>query len=146
MVEEEEMVTLGRVALVKARILGSDVEGAPASHAPGEDGFVGTGAIEPPYDPRTLAELFEHASALRSNVDAYATNIDGFGHRFEPVIDFTSEDAARKVRDALLIERAYRGEETDPTDDEVRATVDVIGEILADGSWQKHTQGREFVT
>ncbi len=32
------------------------------------------------------------------------------------------------------------------TDDEVRATVDVIGEILADGSWQKHTQGREFVT
>lgn len=32
------------------------------------------------------------------------------------------------------------------TDDEVRATVNVIGEILADGSWQKHAQSREFVT
>lgn len=32
------------------------------------------------------------------------------------------------------------------TDDEVRATIDVIGEILADGSWQRHAQGREFVT
>ncbi|KAB2907424.1 MAG: phage portal protein [Kofleriaceae bacterium] len=123
LVAEEEMVTMGRLTLVKARILGSDVEHAPASHAPGEDGFVGTGAIEPPYDPRTLAELFEHASALRPNVDAYATNIDGFGHRLEPVIDFASEDAARKVKDALLIERAYRGDETDPSDDEVSASL-----------------------
>ncbi len=126
-VVEENVVTMGRVALLKARVLGADVEQAPASHVPGEDSFLGTGAIEPPYDPRVLAELFEHASALRPNVDAYATNIDGFGHRFEPVIDFDSEDAARKVGEALRIERAYRGDdESDPSEEEITTAVNKL--------------------
>jgi kynureninase len=32
------------------------------------------------------------------------------------------------------------------SDDEVRATMTAIGEILEDGSWEGHTQGRDFVT
>lgn len=32
------------------------------------------------------------------------------------------------------------------SDEEVRACMDAIRETLADGSWQKHAQGREFVT
>jgi hypothetical protein len=40
------------------------------------------------YDPEALCLLMEHANSLRQNVDAYATNIDGFGHRLEPAIDF----------------------------------------------------------
>lgn len=32
------------------------------------------------------------------------------------------------------------------TDDEVKQAVDTIGEILEDGSWKQHTQGRDFVT
>lgn len=30
---------------------------------------------------------------LRQNFDAYAVNIDGFGHRLEPAIDFEAENA-----------------------------------------------------
>jgi capsid portal protein len=37
---------------------------------------------------------------LRPNVDAYTTNIDGFGHRFEPVIDLDAEDADKLVAQA----------------------------------------------
>lgn len=32
------------------------------------------------------------------------------------------------------------------TDDEVRACMEAIGDILASDAWQKHTQGRDFVT
>ena len=32
------------------------------------------------------------------------------------------------------------------TDDEVREAVDAIGDILADGSWQRHKESRDFVT
>jgi len=32
------------------------------------------------------------------------------------------------------------------SDAEVRQVIDAIGEIIADGSWQKHAQGRAFVT
>jgi kynureninase len=32
------------------------------------------------------------------------------------------------------------------TDKEVQQAVDTIGEILEDGSWKQHTQGRDFVT
>ena len=47
----------------------------------------------PPYDPEAMCLLVEHSNSLRQNVDAYATNIDGFGFRFDPVIDFEAEDA-----------------------------------------------------
>jgi len=32
------------------------------------------------------------------------------------------------------------------TDDEVRQSVDMIADILSDGSWKQHTQSRDFVT
>ena len=122
--EHETITTSAPIALLKATIVGAAQEQTQASHPAGEDGFHGTGALEPPYDPRVLADLFEHASALRPNVDAYATNIDGFGHRFEPIVDFDSEDAPRKVADALRIERAYRGEsDAELADDEVEREV-----------------------
>lgn len=113
-----------RTRQVKAIIVGDGLEAGQASHPAGEDPWSSTGALEPPYDPRQLAELFEHTSALRPNVDAYATNIDGFGYRFEPVLDFDGEDAATKVGDALRTERAYRGDESgEPAEDEVRTLV-----------------------
>lgn len=65
------------------------------------------GAIEPPFDPEVLTGLFEVSNSLRPNVDAYAVNIDGFGYRFEPVIDLEQEDAAQRVTDAILIERMH---------------------------------------
>jgi|GEM_PF-4064861 len=49
--------------------------------------------------------LGAQVNSLRQNVDAYATNIDGNGYRFDAVIDFDAEDARSTVADAMTIER-----------------------------------------
>lgn len=67
--------------------------------------FTEAGALIPPYDPATLCTLFEHSNSLRQNVDAYATNIDAFGHKLEPTINTEASDAVEKVGDALYLER-----------------------------------------
>lgn len=99
---------------VKARYLGGGkaardggTEQGPVSVGAGEafGGFGGTGAIEPPYDPERMCTRFEQSAALRPNIDAYAVNIDGFGHRLEPAIDFNAEDADQAVADAIFAER-----------------------------------------
>ena len=117
-------------AILKAVVVGTDVPD-PASREAGESSslFQSAGALEPPYDPEALCLLVEHSNALRQNLDAYAVNIDGFGHRFEPAIDFEAEDADARVADAIFLERAAareRGELAEgaglePTDEEVTA-------------------------
>ncbi len=95
-------------SIVKATIIGPDVQD-PASKPGGDaasQAFADAGALEPPYDPLTLVILFEHSNSLRPNVDAYGTNIDGFGHRLEPAIDFDAEDADARVADCIYLERA----------------------------------------
>jgi PBSX family phage portal protein len=102
----------------------------PASLAAGEDlssAFTSAGALAPPYDPESLCLILEHSNSLRQNVDAYATNIDGFGHRFDPAIDFDAEDADRRIADCIMLERQAareRGElaadqSLEPSEDEV---------------------------
>lgn len=116
-------------AILKAVVVGARA-GDPASRPGGEDlteAFAASDALCPPYDPEALCLLMEHSNSLRQNVDAYATNIDGFGHRFEPAIDFDADDADRRVADCIYLERVSardRGEidagaALDPTADEV---------------------------
>ena len=83
--------------------------------------FNRAGAIEPPYPPAVLAMLLEHSNSLRQNIDAYCTNIDGFGHRFEPVVDFDAADADQRVAMILWEDRmAVDGPAAPkPTDQEV---------------------------
>lgn len=91
------------------------------------------GAIAPPYSPAILVKLYEHSNALRPNIDAYAVNIDGFGHRFEPVIDLEKNEAFEEVRTAMHFERLAEAEDgiedgdagstLIPTDDEVEARI-----------------------
>lgn len=88
-----------------------------------EQVFVGQGAIEAPYPPESLCQIFEHSNSLRQNVDAYATNIDGFGFRLDPLIDFDSEDADAQIAEALFIEN---GGARDPSEGEVKAKKDEI--------------------
>ncbi len=117
--------------VLKALVVGARTQD-PASVGGGEDlsaVFAASGALEPPYDPEALCLILEHSNSLRQNVDAYATNIDGFGYRLEPAIDFDAEDADRRVADALYLERTAlreRGELAadavlDPTADEISA-------------------------
>jgi len=102
-----------RVALIKAHIIGQD-RVADSNAMPWTDVdqreqvFAGMGVVTPPYDPETLATLFENSSSLRQNVDAYVTNIDAFGHRFEPVIDLDASDVDHRIANALLVERQRR--------------------------------------
>jgi PBSX family phage portal protein len=116
--------------LLKAVVLGQRAA-QQASTGGGESitGLFGAaGALEPPYDPEALCLLFEHSNALRQNVDAYATNIDGFGFRLDPAIDFDAEDADRRVAECLYLERLAaqeRGElpadaELEPSDEQVK--------------------------
>ena len=116
--------------ILKAVVVGSQVQD-PTSRPGGEDdtaaAFANAGALVPPYDPEALCLLVEHSNSLRQNVDAYATNIDGFGYRFEPAIDLDAEDAGQKVTDALVLERAATDKPTstteglEPTAEEVTA-------------------------
>lgn len=113
------------VPLVKAHLVGRD-RVADSNVAPsGDDAqsvFMGTGAIAPPYDPDTLCALLENSNSLRQNIDAYVTNIDAFGHRFEPVIDLDAGDADQRIANAIYIERLKLKEDPRRRDEpEVRA-------------------------
>ncbi|MCC6639809.1 MAG: phage portal protein, partial [Deltaproteobacteria bacterium] len=117
--------------LLKAVILGARPPD-PAS-TPGGEGigalFGASGALDPPYDPEALCLLFEHSNSLRQNVDAYATNIDGFGHRLDPAIDFDADDADRRVGECIYLERLAARDRGDgggdaavePTPEEIQA-------------------------
>lgn len=94
--------------ILKALVVGATVDD-PASRSGGDENanaFTTAGALFPPYDPEILCTIFEHSNSLRQNVDAYATNIDGFGYRFEPAIDLEAEDAQQKVTDTMMLELA----------------------------------------
>ena len=117
--------------VLKAVVVGARTQD-PASLGGGDDVssvFASSGALEPPYDPEALCLILEHSNSLRQNVDAYATNIDGFGYRLEPAIDLDAEDADSKVADAIYLERTDLVERGDmpadavlePTDEEVAA-------------------------
>ena len=93
--------------ILKAVVVGARTQD-PESRPGGEDlaaAFVQAGALDPPYDPEALCLILEHSNSLRQNVDAYATNIDGFGNRLEPAIDLEAEDADQHVADCIALER-----------------------------------------
>jgi len=110
------------IALIKAHVLGGD-RVADSNAIPWTDidqreqVFAGMGVVTPPYDPETLAILFENSSSLRQNVDAYVTNIDAFGHRFEPIIDLDASDADHRIANALFIERQCKAADGGAADD-----------------------------
>jgi PBSX family phage portal protein len=49
--------------------------------------------------------LYEQSDALRENVDAYATNIDSWGHRFVPAMDLDADDIEGRIFEALFAHR-----------------------------------------
>ncbi len=100
------------VALIKAHVIGvgDQVPGGNVQQPTGENisGIVHSmNELEWPYDPRLLCNLFELSSALRPNIDAYVTNIDAFGHTFEPKIDLSADDANQVISNAMFLDRAH---------------------------------------
>lgn len=95
-------------AMVKVGTIGAE-PGATRVLPEGEQSraFTTAGAIPPPYDPQTLARVFEHSHALRPNVEAYATNIEGFPWRLEQTIDLDAKDADEQIKSSLQIEKVF---------------------------------------
>ncbi len=120
--EREAFIPAARVRVIEARDMvevakgpsdGLAVASNPvASNQVSRDdyatAFTNLGALDPIYDPEMLAILFEHSNSLRQNVDAYATNIDGFGHRFDPIIDIDAPDIDARIALAIEFGRARK--------------------------------------
>ncbi len=99
--------------------------------------FTNLGAIDPVYDPEMLALIFEHSNSLRQNVDAYAVNIDGFGHRFDPVFDLSAKDIDQRIGDAMYSDRQRALDEADspqeaayPTTEEIKGKKKEIERLM----------------
>ena len=108
MSDENKMPKTKRSPVVKALSTGRDgTERSNILGTPDEEKtlFSKQGAVEPPLDPVSLAHMYELSTALRSNIDSYVTNIDSFGHRFEPVLDLNSEAGKEKVKLAMMQEK-----------------------------------------
>lgn len=116
-------------AIAKATVVSAP---HPPLVAPGHARFAAINVLTPPHDPGTLCRIFEHSNSLRQTVDAYATNIDGFGHRLECTINFDAENANAEVAKALRLEAlANTGNPAKPTRREIarrRASLEALAE------------------
>lgn len=121
---------IGRDVILKLRTVGGDRQSSNVMQNidEAERMWGSIGAVEPPYNPQTLVGLLEHSNSLRQNVDAYVTNIDAFGHRFEPVLDLDAADADDKIANELMTERDAADPTTvaDPSRQTARPTEDEI--------------------
>lgn len=107
-----------RIPVLKAHFIGRD--GSEKTNVLETDAqtrkiFEQESAVEPPLDPVVLAHLFEMSGSLRTNIDAYCTNIDGFGHIFTPALDLDDDTTVDKVRQAMIEERLLGIEPTPST-------------------------------
>lgn len=72
------------------------------------DGFSNADILAPPYAPETLLRIFENSSVLGPNVAAMVTNVESFGHDFEPILDPEADSALEDMRFVLMLEAANR--------------------------------------
>lgn len=95
------------VATAKAYVIQVDAQSSNAAPTTEDDAriFLNYGAILPPYDPRQLQNMMEKSTSLRPNIDAYKTNIEGYGHRLEPTVDLDAEDVDEQIGDAMILDK-----------------------------------------
>lgn len=119
--------------VVKVRVMSGQAGVAaqpPNAVEPEERKFRIEGALPPPYDPRNLCDLYERSSALRPNVEAYATNIVGFDHRFEPTLDLKADDVRERVQEAIILDKLFEGELPTVSQAEVDAKLVEIESVM----------------
>jgi len=98
--------------MAKARALSGDVvDAAAALHQLEKQRaeWESASAEQVDYDPEALLTIVEHSAHLQPNIDGYAVNIDGYGHRAEPRVDWLvkldTEDGREELRAAMDFER-----------------------------------------
>ena len=97
-------------AIFKATVLAAGDTTTTSASSEEQGLFESLDALGAPHDPAALCHTFEHSNSLRQTVDAYATNIDGFGHRLECTINFDAENADAEVAKSLRLEAMAKGE------------------------------------
>lgn len=93
--------SIGLMGQVQATFFKSDVPNEPGSRGldnPTGEVDSGDGLIEPPYDLQTLSRMREQSNALNPMVDAYKTNIAGFGYKLQYNIDMNSEEIDESIK------------------------------------------------
>lgn len=96
--------------------------------------FEDKNAIQPPFEPIDLIQIYESSAYLAPNIASYITNIDSFGHRFDPTIDFQGEEAFEVVRGAMVYEKLLEAEAIgadvteipEVTKEEVKKKIDLL--------------------
>lgn len=66
--------------------------------------------IEPPDNVALLVSMLDMSPALRPAIDAYAVNIDQFGHTFIAMLDLARDDILDIVTESMLEERRMEAE------------------------------------
>lgn len=127
-------------AVQKTNAIGEPDPGTRTNQVTGDDyatAFTTLGALDPVYDPEMLALLFEHSNSLRQNVDGMAVNVDGFGHRFDPLFNLEAKDIDQRIADAILTDRQRALDELEdgteaapPTDAEIKKEKDKITRLM----------------
>lgn len=68
------------------------------------------GVLDPPWKPSFLISLLSKSPSLRPAIDAYAVNIDQFGHVLRPTLDMSRDDIREIVSSSMLEERRAESE------------------------------------
>lgn len=104
--ESTKIAHESREAILKATVISARERTRAAPPQDEHDQyFEGTGAIVPPYEPSMLLQLLESSNSLRQCIDAYVTNIDAFGHHFEPIVDLGAADADDRLTSYIMARR-----------------------------------------
>ncbi len=108
--DEVRKVGAARTEILKAHTFAPRSEAAVLASPDEADQNIweGIGAVVPPYEPFVLLTLLEHSNSLRQCIDAYVTNIDAHGHRFEPIIDLNASDANDRIKTYLYARAAVK--------------------------------------
>lgn len=86
------------------------VFGGYTGHSNSDDAEGAQEVIHLQFPPEFMCRLYNNSAYLRPNIDAYAQNIDGFGHIFKPIIDLKSEDAPAAIKKAMMLEKWFEQE------------------------------------
>jgi len=92
----------------------------------------GSNILKPPYSPDRLYQLYEESSVLPQCVEAYVTNIDGFGFEYEPVTGMLADipdDVVTKEKQILkeIMEHPNAEETMQDIRKKVRRDLEVTG-------------------
>ena len=113
--------SLGFTGGVRARVIKADEEDPNTLKEPGSKGLdnptgetdADAGLIEPPYDLLIFAQMRENNNSLTPMIDAYKTNIAGFGYKLKYIVDMNSKDVDESIKtqakeDWVRLENFYK--------------------------------------